>query len=173
MKRRSAGQTCAMLGMLLALALLCGYIESLIPISFGVPGIKLGLPNLVVVITLYLLGPKEALVVSVARILLSGFLYGTMFGVVYGLAGGIFSFFIMLCLLPGDFFLQVIQYFLKFLIRNHIDLIHPYYPFCEQNARNHHEQQQHSRIKPTAVNDPPQFFMPHLLFHSFSCFCAV
>lgn len=101
MKRRSAGQTCAMLGMLLALALLCGYIESLIPISFGVPGIKLGLPNLVVVITLYLLGPKEALVVSVARILLSGFLYGTMFGVVYGLAGGIFSFFIMLLLKQG------------------------------------------------------------------------
>lgn len=101
MKRRSAGQTCAMLGLLLALALLCGYIESLIPISFGIPGIKLGLPNLVTVITLYLLGPKEALGVSAARILLSGFLYGNMFGVVYGLAGGIFSFFVMLLLKRG------------------------------------------------------------------------
>lgn len=101
MKGRGAGRTCAMLGMLLALALLCGYIESLIPVSFGVPGIKLGLPNLVVVITLYLLGPKEALLVSVARILLSGFLYGNMFGVLYGLAGGVFSFFVMLLLKQG------------------------------------------------------------------------
>lgn len=98
MKKRSLSQSCALLGMLLALALLCSYIESLIPFSFGIPGIKLGLANIVTVVALYLVGIKEALLVSVARILLSGLLFGNMFAVVYSLAGGILSFLSMIFL---------------------------------------------------------------------------
>lgn len=98
MKQRSKGTTVALLGMLLALALLCSYIETLIPMPLVVPGIKMGLANLVVLTTLYLLGPKEALAVSCARIFLSGFLFGNMFAVVYSLAGGILSFCVMLLL---------------------------------------------------------------------------
>ena len=60
MEKQSAGRRAAFLGMLLALALLCSYVESLIPISFGIPGIKLGLANLVTVVTLYLIGAREA-----------------------------------------------------------------------------------------------------------------
>lgn len=89
---------CALLGMLLAVALLCSYVETLIPVSFVVPGIKLGLANIVIVITMYLIGGREALLISIARILLSGFLFGNMSIIVYSLAGGLFSFFVMLFL---------------------------------------------------------------------------
>ena len=49
----------AVLGVFLALALICSYIESLIPFYFGVPGMKLGLTNIVVVLLLYFYGTKE------------------------------------------------------------------------------------------------------------------
>lgn len=94
-KKRSAGQTCALLGMLLALALLCSYVETLIPISFGIPGIKLGLANLVVLLALYRLGAGEALMISAARIFLAGFLFGNLASILYSLAGGLLSFLVM------------------------------------------------------------------------------
>ena len=98
MKHKSTGRACALLGMLLALALLCSYVETLIPFNFGVPGIKLGLTNIVVILTMYLMGLKEALLVSVARIILAGFLFGNPFTIVYSLAGGILSFLVMVFL---------------------------------------------------------------------------
>ncbi len=82
----------AELGFCLAVALILSYVESLIPISFGVPGIKLGLPNLVVVLLLYRQSAKEAILVNAARILLSGFLFGNLFSIIYALAGAAFSF---------------------------------------------------------------------------------
>lgn len=98
-KKRSTGRTCALLGMLLALALLLSYVETLIPINFGIPGIKLGLANLVVLLALYQLGAKEALMISVARIFLAGFLFGNLASILYSLAGGLLSFFVMLLLM--------------------------------------------------------------------------
>lgn len=92
------GKSLALLGMLLGLALLCSYVETLIPFHFRIPGIKLGLANIVVVIAMYLIGPKEALLITVARIFLSGLLFGNMFAVVYSLAGGLLSFFVMFLL---------------------------------------------------------------------------
>ncbi len=97
-KKRSAGQTCALLGMLLALSLLLSYVETLIPFHFGIPGIKLGLANLVVLVTLYRLGPGDALLVSVARIFLAGFLFGNLASILYSLSGGLLSFLGMLLL---------------------------------------------------------------------------
>lgn len=93
MKRKTAH-----LGMYLALALICSYVESLFPISFGIPGIKLGLANLVVVLMLYLVGAKEAFLISCLRILLAGFLFGNPFGILYGMSGGVCSFFVMVLL---------------------------------------------------------------------------
>lgn len=89
------------LGFLLALALILSYMESLIPFSFGVPGIKLGLPNLIVVLLLYrdktlCGGVREALLVNGLRIILSGFLFGNLYAILYGLAGAAFSFGVML-----------------------------------------------------------------------------
>ena len=88
----------AYLGVFLALALILSYVESLIPFYFGIPGVKLGLTNLIVVVMLYCTGTKEAFGVSVARILLAGFLFGNMFSILYSLAGGVLSFIVM-CLL--------------------------------------------------------------------------
>lgn len=56
--------------LLVALAMILSYVEVLIPFNFGIPGIKLGLANLVVVVALYLLNARQALMISVVRILL-------------------------------------------------------------------------------------------------------
>lgn len=85
----------AYLGMYLALALICSYVESLIPFYFGVPGVKLGLTNIVVVLLLYTIGAKEAFGISLMRILLAGFLFGNPFSILYSLSGGILSFLVM------------------------------------------------------------------------------
>lgn len=81
----------AYFGVFTALALIFSYVETLIPIHFGIPGAKLGLANLVVVIVLYKAGWKDALLLSVTRIVLSGFLFGNLFGILYSLAGGLFG----------------------------------------------------------------------------------
>lgn len=64
----------ANMAMLVALAMIFSYVESLIPINFGVPGMKLGVANLVTVTGLYFLEIPEVLAVSVLRVLLTGFL---------------------------------------------------------------------------------------------------
>lgn len=86
------------LGFLLALSMILSYIESLLPLAIGIPGIKLGLPNLVVVLLLYLYGGREALAVNLLRILLSGFLFGNLSAILYAFAGAACSFIIMFLL---------------------------------------------------------------------------
>ncbi|MFQ6961348.1 MAG: Gx transporter family protein [Clostridium sp.] len=90
----------AYFGVFTALALIFSYVEMLIPIQFGIPGIKLGLANLLIVIMLYKCGAKEALMLSVVRIVLAGFIFGNMFSIIYSLAGGILSLTVM-ALLKG------------------------------------------------------------------------
>ena len=85
----------AQLGMLLGVALILSYVESLIPFAFGIPGMKLGLPNAAILIVLFLFGWKEALAINVLRIVVSGFLFGSMFGILFSLAGAIISFIVM------------------------------------------------------------------------------
>lgn len=88
------------LGFFLALALILAYVESLIPFSFGIPGIKLGLPNLIVVLLLYGNGGtqtnRDALLVNGLRIVLSGFLFSNLYTILYALAGAVCSFVAML-----------------------------------------------------------------------------
>lgn len=88
----------AELGFFLAVALILSYVESLIPITFGIPGIKLGLPNLIVVLLLFgqRYGAKEALLVNGMRIVLSGFMFSNLYATLYALAGATFSFIAML-----------------------------------------------------------------------------
>ncbi len=83
------------LGMFLALALILSYVESLIPFSFGIPGVKLGLTNIVIVFMLYFFGPTECLLVTFFRAVLSGFLFGNVFSIIYSLAGCLLSFAVM------------------------------------------------------------------------------
>ncbi|MDD3360981.1 MAG: Gx transporter family protein [Hespellia sp.] len=87
----------AYFGVFIALALIFSYIESLIPIMvlIPIPGIKLGLPNLIVLIALYKMGAKEAYLLSVVRVILAGFIFGNMFSIIYSLAGGLLSLSVM------------------------------------------------------------------------------
>lgn len=79
-----------------ALAFVLSYLESLVPINIGVPGIKLGLANLVVVTALYTLPKGDAFFISMVRIVLSGLTFGGVFSLVYSFAGGILAFAVML-----------------------------------------------------------------------------
>lgn len=88
----------AYFGVLLSLSLILSYVESLFPFGFGIPGVKLGLANLVTMIALFCLGVRRAVLLSVLRVILSGILFGNMFSVVYSLSGAAVSLFVMILL---------------------------------------------------------------------------
>lgn len=79
-------------GILVAVALVLSYVEALIPLPVPVPGIKIGLANIVTVYALYRAGAKDALGISLLRVLLSGLLFGNGMSVLYSLAGAALSF---------------------------------------------------------------------------------
>ena len=85
----------AKIGIFVALAMIFSYIEVLIPFSFGIPGVKLGIANIVVVTALYLMTPGEAFMISMVRIFLMGILFGNGVSLLYSFAGGILSFVVM------------------------------------------------------------------------------
>ena len=74
-----------------ALALIFSYVEAIIPYNPGIPGIKLGIANVVTVVALYKFGAKDAAAVSVIRVVLAGFLFNGLFGMLYSLAGAVLS----------------------------------------------------------------------------------
>lgn len=86
------------IGMMIALAFVLAYVESLLPLSFGIPGVKIGLSNLVVMVCLYRYSTKDTFGVSLVRIILVGITFGNLYSMLYSLAGGMFSFLIMLLL---------------------------------------------------------------------------
>ena len=88
----------ALTGLLIALALILSYLESLVPLSFAIPGIKLGLPNLVIVFALYRLRPGVAAAISLLRVLLVALLFGSALSLAYSAAGAAVSFAVMLLL---------------------------------------------------------------------------
>ena len=88
----------AYLALCLALAMLFSYVESLFPLSLGIPGIKMGLPNIIVVFLIYRAGIKEAASVSISRIFLSALLFGNLFSFLYSLAGALLSLLVMILL---------------------------------------------------------------------------
>ncbi|MBQ8318919.1 MAG: Gx transporter family protein [Lachnospiraceae bacterium] len=85
----------ALTGVFIALAMILSYLESLVPVGFAVPGIKLGLANLVTIVALYKLGLKDTIIISLGRILLSGVLFGNMMVIIYSLAGAGLSILVM------------------------------------------------------------------------------
>ena len=88
----------ALYGLLIALALVLSYLESLVPLSFAVPGIKMGLSNIVVVFALYRLRARDAAVISLVRVLLVSVLFGNVFSLAYSAAGAVLSLLVMLLL---------------------------------------------------------------------------
>lgn len=97
-KKHSSSKTTyeiALGGILTVVALMFSYIESFLPAAPGLPGVKIGLANLVVLVLLYRTNWKLALTVNCMRILMSGLLFSGLFGAIYSLCGGLLSFLIM------------------------------------------------------------------------------
>ena len=88
----------ALRGLLIALAFVLSWVEMQIPYFFPIPGIKLGLTNLVVLIALYRLSAFDAFALNMVRILLVSFTFGNMAALIYSAAGGMLSFIAMFVL---------------------------------------------------------------------------
>lgn len=101
MTQMSPGKTrkLAFLGLFVTLSMMLSYLESLIPVYLGAPGIKPGLANLFILLLLMDKRPKEAVTVNLLRIVLSGFLFGNLFSVVYSMAGALLSMVVMYAML--------------------------------------------------------------------------
>ena len=93
--KNSKAKRIALFGIMVALAFTFSYLESLIPFNFGIPGVKLGLANLVVVVALYVMKPGEAFSIAIIRIFLAGLTFGNVYSLAYSLCGGILSFIVM------------------------------------------------------------------------------
>lgn len=96
---RNNNRKLAFLGIFSAVAIIFGYVESLVPVFVGIPGIKLGLANLAVLFVLYRYSMKEAAAVSLVRILVIGFMFGNLFSIVYSIAGAALSMTVMAIML--------------------------------------------------------------------------
>lgn len=85
----------AFYGILSSLAILMGYVEYIIPSPVPIPGIKLGLANVIVIIAMYFVGNKAAMSVSAIRVVISSLLFGGFSGFLYSISGAIASFIVM------------------------------------------------------------------------------
>ncbi|MGN0326332.1 MAG: Gx transporter family protein [Lachnospiraceae bacterium] len=92
---RNSAKYLARMAMLLSLASVMGYLEALIPLNIGIPGIKLGLANYVVVLVMYLFGVRDAVMISILRIFLVGFMLSNLSMILYSLAGALLSLTVM------------------------------------------------------------------------------
>lgn len=87
----------AFYGVMIALALIFSYLESFIPIEalVPIPGVKLGLANIVVLFALYTMKPRDAFIIAVLRIIMAGLLFGNVMTIAYSMAGGMLSLLVM------------------------------------------------------------------------------
>lgn len=93
-----------MLGLTIALAMIMSYIEALVPLSFAVPGIKMGLANIVIIFVLYKIGTREAILVSLIRVILVSLLFSNVMAMAYSIAGAVLSLSVMWLLKKSDRF---------------------------------------------------------------------
>ncbi len=100
--KRSPAYYIALCGIMVALAMVFGYVEHLIPLPFGIYGMKLGIPNLVVLVMLFAINRSSAFVINLARIILCSILFGTFTSFWYSLVGGLMSFCVMALLKRTD-----------------------------------------------------------------------
>ena len=88
----------ALISILITLSIVLSYVDSLIILPFAIPGIKLGIANIATVYTLFRIGIKESIIVSIFRIILSSILFGTILSFSYSLAGAALSLALMIIL---------------------------------------------------------------------------
>ena len=87
-----ATQRLARISLLSALALVLSYIETMIPLPVALPGVKLGLANVAVVVALLGLDMRAAAAVAVVKVMASGFLFGSPMMLMYSLGGTALAF---------------------------------------------------------------------------------
>ena len=98
----------AVLGVLTGVALVLSYLEAILPpIYAAVPGIKVGLPNIVIILILYKFSAREAAVISFLRVVLVALLFGNAMTLAYSLAGAVLSLLVMALMKKTDFFSPV------------------------------------------------------------------
>ena len=81
----------AFIGLSITLAMILSYIESKIPIMVAIPGVKVGLPNLIIVFILYKVGWKETIAVSLVRIFLVSLMFGNLQSMLFSVSGAALS----------------------------------------------------------------------------------
>ena len=97
----------ALSAILAALAMILSDVEAMVPMPVPIPGIKLGLANLVILLAIYRLGFKYALAINCIRIFVTGLLFTGVFGILYSLAGGLLSLLVMYLLYRTEIFSMV------------------------------------------------------------------
>ena len=102
--RAGTGKRVAISALFASLALIFSYIEAILPAAPGIPGIKLGIANLVVMIAMYRLDLRYALTINLIRIFLAGFMFSGLYGAIYSLCGCLVSFAVMCLLKKTDLF---------------------------------------------------------------------
>lgn len=90
-KGHNPAEKVALYGILIALAFIFSYVEALIPLPVPVPGMKLGLANLVNVVGLYTVGAAGTIAVGLIRIVMVGFTFSNPGSMLYALSGGVLS----------------------------------------------------------------------------------
>ena len=86
------------LALTIAFAMILSYVESKVPPLVAIPGIKVGLANIAVIFTLYKFSAKDAVIVSLLRVLLVSMLFGTGVSLIYSVSGAILSLSVMILL---------------------------------------------------------------------------
>lgn len=105
---RNQTRRIALLGVLTSVALVLSYLEVMLPpISTAVPGIKMGLPNIIIIFLLYKFGLKEAVTVSLIRVFIVALLFGNVMTLAYSVVGAVLSLGLMTLFKKLDFFSQV------------------------------------------------------------------
>lgn len=94
----------AMCGVLTTLAMIFSYIDSLISIPIPVPGVRLGISNIVIITALYIVGVKEAMIVNILRIVLTSILFSNATSFWFSITGGMLSIIVMILLKKIELF---------------------------------------------------------------------
>lgn len=94
-------------GVMAALAMILSYVEMQLPAFVAIPGVKMGLTNIVVIVALYKMGNKSAIFINIVRIIAVSLLFGTLMSFAFSFAGGMLSTLVMILLKKTDKFSAV------------------------------------------------------------------
>lgn len=94
----------ALYGLFISLAAILGYLESFIPMPFYLPGMKLGLSNIIILLSMYLIKPSSGITINAVRIVILAFTFGNLFGMAYSFAGAFLSFVLMALAMKKNYF---------------------------------------------------------------------